>query len=224
MEDWSLQVEGLSIAPPLFSYKRRLNKLRNAFSVITVIIQKFKFSLLRLGYIFLASTWIRSWGRVTERWMHLLLQWKNNIFIAREIKRLQLHAMDKNLTSLRRRNQWSQKQCWPFIWRPWVLKITDNRFEYLFNFRHLLIKDNDWTSRPTRAVVILKRFEEGRNYPILCAFISIVLDPAIIACLLKRKSRSSLFYNDLLFHFSQLLFHLLKTMSCSKQWKDQKAI
>ena len=52
MEDWSLQVEGLSIVPPLFSCKRRLNKQRNAFSVINVIIEEFKFSLLRLGIFF----------------------------------------------------------------------------------------------------------------------------------------------------------------------------
>ena len=172
MEEWSSEVEDLSTVPPLFSPKRRLNKLRNAFFCYNRDHWKIQIQIqsTSLGYIFRASTWIPSWGRVTERWIHLLLLWKNNIFIAREIKRLQLHAMDKNLTSLPRRNQWSQKQCWPFIWRPWVLKITDNRFEYLLNFRHLLIKDNDRTSRPTRLVEIFKRFEEGRNYPILCAF------------------------------------------------------
>ena len=141
------------------------------FSVITVIIGKFKFkfSLLRLG-IFFAHVLKYSPGAGDLALNPFIITMKNNIFIAREIKRLLLHAMDKSLTSLPRRNQWSQKQCWPFIWRPWVLKITDNRFEYLLNFRHLLIKDNDRTSRPTRLVEIFKRFEEGRNYPILCAF------------------------------------------------------
>ena len=54
MEDWSFLVEDLSTVPPLCTYKRRLNKLRNAFSVMTVIIERFqfKFSLLRLGIFF----------------------------------------------------------------------------------------------------------------------------------------------------------------------------
>ena len=137
-------------------------------------------------YIFRASTWIPSWGRVTERWIHLLLQWKNNIFIAREIKRLQLHAIDKNLTSLPRRNQWSQKQCC-------------HSFEGL-EYLRLLITDLNSFEFPSliwpnfKAYALARYFQEVRRGKELSDFmrLSIVLDPAIIACPLKRKSRSSL--------------------------------
>ena len=137
-------------------------------------------------YIFRASTWIPSWGRVTERWIHLLLLWKNNIFIAREIKRLQLHAIDKNLTSLPRRNQWSQKQCCHSFEGPEYLRllITDlNSFE----FPSLI-----WPN--FKAYALARYFQEVRRGKELSDFmrLSIVLDPAIIACSLKRKSRSSL--------------------------------
>ena len=40
----------------------------------------------------------------------------------------------------------------------------------------------------------------------------------------KAEKQIIIFSNNLLFHFSELLFHLLKIISCSKQWKDQKAI
>lgn len=62
-------------------------------------IQNFQFIPTSLGYIFRAYTRFQSWERVAEYWIHLLLQRKNNIlniFIPREIKGLQLHAMDKN--------------------------------------------------------------------------------------------------------------------------------
>ena len=138
-----------------------------------------------LGYIFRTSTWIRSWGQVTERWMLLLLQWKNTIFIASEIKRLQLRAMDKNLTSLPRRNQWSQKQCWPFI---------SEGLEYL----RLLITDLNSFEFPSliwpnfKAYALARYFQEVRRGKELSDFmrLSIVLDPAIVAYPLKRKSRS----------------------------------
>ena len=156
---------------------------------------------------------------MTERWIHLLLQWKNNIFIAREIKRLQLHAMDKNLTSLPRRNQWSQKQCWPFI---------SEGLEYL----RLLITDlkTFWISvismTELRGLRAWSKFLRGSRRAGIIRFYAPFHSFRSSHCCLSTKAEKQIiiFSNDLLFHFSQLLFHLLKIISCSKQWKDQKAI
>ena len=157
------------------------------FSVITVIIGKFKFkfSLLRLG-IFFAHLLKYSPGAGDWALNPFIITMKNNIFIAREIKRLLLHAMDKSLTSLPRRNQWSHNN-------------AGHSFEGL-EYLRLLITDLNSFEFPSliwpnlKAYALARYFQEVRRGKELSDFmrLSIVLDPAIIACPLKRKSRSSL--------------------------------
>ena len=58
VEEWSSEVEDLSTVPPLFSPKRRLNKLRNAFFCYNRDHWKIQIQIqsTSLGYIFRAST------------------------------------------------------------------------------------------------------------------------------------------------------------------------
>ena len=150
--------------------------------------------------------------------MRLSLQWKNNIFIAREIKRLQLRAMDKNLTSLPRRNQWSQNN-------------AGHSFEGL-EYLRLLITDlkTFWISvismTELRGLRAWSKFLRGSRREGIIRFYAPFHCFRSSHCCLSTKAEKQIIIinNDLLFHFSQLLFHLLKTVSCSKQWKDQKAI
>ena len=137
---------------------------------------------------------------------------------AREIKRLQLRSMDKNLTSLPRRNQWSQKQCWPFIWRPWVLKITDNTDLKTFWISVISMTE-------LRGLRAWSKFLRGSRREGIMRFYAPLHCFRSSHCCLSTKAEEQIiiFSNDLLFHFSQLLFHLLKTVSCSKTMERPKS-
>ena len=68
----------------------------------------------------------------------------------------------------------------------------------------IYIKDNDWTSRPTRSVVIFKRSEDWEGITSDLMRLSIVLDPSIIS--IKEEKQIIILNYDLPFHFSELLF------------------